>query len=72
MSNYETSNFNYPIISSSDFPAELLLQTNSKVSPYYALLMNKLNGDSEAVEDLKLVQYDITLGKGYLKKNFLR
>ena len=69
-SNYETSNFNYPIISSSDFPAELLLQTNSKVSPYYALLTNKLNGDSEAVEDLKLVQYDITLGKGYLKKNF--
>ncbi|HJG39289.1 MAG TPA: LTA synthase family protein [Staphylococcus saprophyticus] len=69
-SNYETSNLNYPIISSSDFPAELLLQTNSKVSPYYALLTNKLNGDGEAVEDLKFVQYDITLGKGYLKKNF--
>lgn len=69
-SNYETSNLNYPIISSSDFPAELLLQTNSKVSPYYALLTNKLNGDGEVVEDLKFVQYDITLGKGYLKKNF--
>ncbi|HIZ67388.1 MAG TPA: hypothetical protein H9965_02775, partial [Candidatus Streptococcus faecavium] len=65
---------------SSDFPAELLAVTNSKVSPYYALLTDVLNNASvdkdqltdeqkEMANDLKLVEYDLVSGKGYLKKH---
>ena len=68
----------YPLVNSSDFPAELLAVTNSKVSPYYALLTEVLNNASvdkeeltdeqeEIANDLKLVEYDMVSGKGYLK-----
>lgn len=82
-SNYETPKLNYPIVNSSDFTALLLEQTNSKVSPYYALLtevlhkasVGKKNLDAEGrqiAEDLKLIQYDIVAGKGYLTKDFFK
>ncbi|EJN93687.1 LTA synthase family protein [Streptococcus ratti] len=79
-SNFETPKMNYPLVNSSDFTAELLKQTNSRVSPYYALLTEvldnasvdkkKLNKNQKKIaEDLKLIQYDITLGKGYILKH---
>lgn len=79
-SNFKTPKMNYPLVNSSDFTAELFKQTNSKVSPYYALLTEVLDNASvdkdklnekqkEVAEDLKLIQYDITLGKGYILKN---
>ena len=42
-SNYETPKLDYPRVNSSDFSALLLEQTNSKVSPYYALLTEVLH-----------------------------
>ena len=77
-SNYPTEVLSYPLVNSSDFPAELLAGTNSKVSPYYALLTEVLNNASvdkeeltdeqeEIANDLKLVEYDMVSGKGYLK-----
>ena len=84
-SNYPTEVLSYPLVNSSDFPAELLAGTNSKVSPYYALLTDVLNNASvdkeeltdeqeEIANDLKLVEYDMVSGKGYLKhmKIFLK
>lgn len=82
-SNYETPKLNYPVVNSSDFTALLLEQTNSKVSPYYALLTEVLHKASvdkkdldeegrQIAEDLKLVQYDMVAGKGYLSKNFFK
>ncbi|MGT2924006.1 LTA synthase family protein [Streptococcus caviae] len=79
-SNFKTTKLNYPLVSSSDFSAELFAHTNSKVSPYYALLTDVLNNatvdkkkltSSQKViaDDLKLIQYDMTVGKGYIKKN---
>ncbi|HFI2475858.1 TPA: LTA synthase family protein, partial [Streptococcus suis] len=67
----------YEKINSSDFSAAVLSHTNSKVSPYYALLtdvlenasvdQNELTEEQEVIaEDLKLVQYDIVAGKGYI------
>lgn len=41
-SNYSGEQLNYPYVSSSDFTAEMLEHTNSKVSPYYALLTSVL------------------------------
>ena len=78
-SNYDTAKYDYPLVNSSDFPAELLVHTNSRVSPYYALLTEVLNKasvdkdnlDDEAQEianDLKMIQYDLTEGKGYILK----
>lgn len=67
-SNYQTSKLNYTNVCASDFPAELLVQTNSKVSPYYAMLTDKLNGDEDALKDLKFIQYDLTLGRNYAVK----
>jgi len=69
----------YPYVSSSDFTAELLTHTNSKISPYYALLTcvleNKNTPDDQlsdaqkqVEEDLKLIQYDISIGKNYVSK----
>ena len=62
-------------MSSSDFSALLLEQTGSKVSPYYALLTDILeakNQSSDNLEalsmDLKMLQYDLTLGKSYITK----
>ena len=53
------------------------------MSPYYALLtevlhkasVGKKNLDAEGrqiAEDLKLIQYDIVAGKGYLTKDFFK
>lgn len=76
-SNHGTVKDDYPLVNSSDFPAELLAHTNSRVSPYYALLTevlnkasvdkDKLDGDGkEIAKDLKLIQYDLTEGKNYI------
>lgn len=71
-SNYPTEKLDYPYVNSSDFPALVLKQTNSKVSPYYALLTKVLDlkdrfGKEERVsQELKLIEYDLILGKGYL------
>lgn len=75
-SNFETEKLNYQSVNSSDFPALLLKQTNSKVSPYYALLTDlldtRLNNEStpqsEAIATaVKMIEYDLILGKNYLK-----
>ncbi|QLB51987.1 LTA synthase family protein [Streptococcus sanguinis] len=82
-SNYETPKLDYPRVNSSDFSALLLEQTNSKVSPYYALLtevlhkasVDKKELDEEAQEiadDLKLIEYDMVKGKGYLSDSFFK
>ncbi len=82
-SNYDTPKLNYPVVNSSDFTALLLEQTNSKVSPYYALLTEVLHKASvdkkdldvegqQIAKDLKLIQYDMVAGKGYLSKNFFK
>lgn len=78
-SNHDTVKDDYPLVNSSDFPAELLAHTNSRVSPYYALLTevlnkasvdkSKLDSDGKKVaKDLKMIQYDLTEGKGYILK----
>ncbi|MGT2832090.1 LTA synthase family protein [Streptococcus halotolerans] len=73
-SNHNKNNniLNYSEVRSNDFPALLFKVTKSKVSPYYALLTkalpnkeNKVNKISQ--EDLKLIQYDLTVGNNYLK-----
>lgn len=79
-SNHDNTRLNYPLVGSSDFAAELLEHTDSKVSPYYALLTKILKSKNnaqddaeyrEASRDLKMVQYDITDGKYYLaNQNF--
>lgn len=79
-SNYSGEQLNYPYVSSSDFTAEMLEHTNSKVSPYYALLTSVLENKNtpsnelseeqkQAEEDLKLIQYDISVGKNYIGKS---
>lgn len=77
-SNYQTKKLDYLQVGSSDFIAELLEHTDSKVSPYQALLtdvlLTKKNSSltkeqEQTLEDLKLVQYDISVGNGYLKDN---
>ena len=76
-SNHGTTKDYYPLVNSSDFPAELLAHTNSRVSPYYALLtevLNKASVDKDKLDsdgkqianDLKMIQYDLTEGKGYI------
>lgn len=76
-SNHGTAKDDYPLVNSSDFPAELLAHTNSRVSPYYALLtevLNKASVDKDKLDsdgkmvanDLKMIQYDLTEGKGYI------
>lgn len=76
-SNYPTPKQNHPYVNSSDFPAELLLATSTKVSPYQALLTEVLDNASidkehktkeqkKIANDLKLVEYDLISGKGYL------
>ena len=74
-SNYETEKLSYPSVNSSDFPALVLKQTDSKVSPYYALLTgileaeNQSSDDLEALSmDLQMLQYDLALGKSYITK----
>ncbi|HFU4326937.1 TPA: sulfatase-like hydrolase/transferase [Streptococcus suis] len=79
-SNHTSKKQNYPLVNSSDFIAELFAHTDSKVSPYYALLTDILNQASidkeefteeqqQIADDLKLLQYDITIGKGYIKSS---
>lgn len=71
-SNYETEKLNYPNVRTNDFPALLLKQTDSKVSPYYALLTDVLDSKDKkdrSNKDLKIIQYDLTLGKGYIMNN---
>lgn len=69
----------FPVVNSTDFPAALLAHTNSRVSPYYALLTDVLNNASvdktaltdeqvKIADDLKLVEYDLIVGKSYLKQ----
>lgn len=74
-SNYETEKLSYPSVNSSDFPALVLKQTDSKVSPYYALLTgileaeNQSSDDLEALSmDLQMLQYDLAVGKSYITK----
>lgn len=84
-SNWKTEKLDYPLVNSSDFTAELFKHTNSRVSPYYALLTKVLDEASvssklntkeqkEIQKDLQLVEYDITIGNGYLKnyKDFFK
>lgn len=70
----------FPLVRSNDLTPELLQHTNSKVSPYYALLtfllnqamMDNVNSNisiEQAQKDLKMLQYDISLGKGYIQEN---
>lgn len=74
-SNYETEKLSYPSVNSSDFPALVLKQTDSKVSPYYALLTDILEAENQSSDDLEalsmdlqMLQYDLTLGKSYITK----
>lgn len=82
-SNFENKKVDYPILNSSDFSAAMLDKTNTKVSPYFAMLgevlknrkLGEANGfsrESEFDKDLALIQYDITNGQGYIleKANF--
>ena len=82
-SNFDTPKLNYPLVNSSDFSAMVFEQTNSKVSPYYALLtevLKKASVDKKALEgeaqeiadDLKMVEYDLISGNGYLSKDFFK
>ena len=82
-SNFDAPKLNYPLVNSSDFSAMVFEQTNSKVSPYYALLTEVLKKASidkkalegeaqEIAEDLKMVEYDLISGKGYLSKDFFK
>lgn len=75
-SNFETQAYHYELIGPSDLNALMLETTGNKVSPYYALLTEVLhkdrvgqtNRDQDLAADLRLVQYDLSRGKGYLLK----
>ncbi|KGR73115.1 phosphoglycerol transferase, partial [Streptococcus phocae subsp. salmonis] len=78
--NDSTVKLDYPLLNSSDFTPALLAHTDSKVSPYYALLTAIMNNASIKHEeldensktnahDLKLLEYDLIEGKGYIKKH---
>ena len=81
-SNFETEDRHYELVNSSDMNALMLETTNAKVSPYYALLTEVLHKDrvglterdAKVAEELKMVQYDLSTGKGYLlkQKNFFK
>ncbi|WEV45060.1 LTA synthase family protein [Streptococcaceae bacterium ESL0687] len=74
-----------PIVRTSDFIPELLELLDTKVSPWYALQTDhfdqvpnqqmlgakgELTADQEKiVSDFKMIQYDLTVGKHYLKKD---
>ncbi|WP_231138923.1 sulfatase-like hydrolase/transferase, partial [Streptococcus iniae] len=71
-SNKKNVKHNYPLIRSNDLPAMLLETTNSKLSPYFALLTKTLPSEQEGInkeraKDLALIQYDLTVGNYYLK-----
>lgn len=83
-SNHNKNQLNHPLVNSSDFPALLLKHTHSKVTPYYALLTKVLENatvdkenltdeQEKILDDLRLVQFDMTLGKNYLENlNFYK
>lgn len=75
--NYKVEKESISKINSSDFSALLLKDTNSKVTPYYALLtdvLEKNNTDknindqkvNEINNDLKIIQYDLISRQHYL------
>lgn len=75
--NKKNTKLNYPYVNSSDFTAVLLAATDSKVTPYQALLTQVLNYASvdkkeltakqkEIADDLKLIEYDIISGRNYI------
>lgn len=79
-SNDSKVKLDYPLLNSSDFTPALLAHTDSKVSPYYALLtavMNKasvshrnLTKDQKVIaNDLKLLEYDLIEGEGYITRH---
>lgn len=78
-SNWNSNQKKYTKVNSSDLPALLLEHTDSKVSPYYALLTDvlknasidkeTLNSDQQEIaDDLKIIQYDLMAGNKYLNK----
>lgn len=79
-SNFKTEKKNRPILYSSDFIAALLETTDSKVSPYSALLTKVMENSTVSEEDLseegreilndfKIVEYDLLRNKGFLEKD---
>lgn len=79
-SNHDTKRLDYPLINSSDFVAALLEHLEAKVTPYQALLTRVLQEASvdkadlsaeglAILEDLRVIQYDLTAGKGYILSN---
>lgn len=79
-SNHNNTKLDYSYVNSSDLTADMLAHTDSKVSAYYALLTDVLNNSSvnqtkltakgkAVAKDLKMLQYDITLGKNYIAKD---
>ncbi|MEY8462919.1 LTA synthase family protein [Streptococcus merionis] len=79
-SNHESKKLDYDYVNSSDFTAALLAHTDSKVTPYYALMTDvldyasinqtQLSDDARTIaNDLKLIQYDLMAGAKYLSRN---
>ncbi len=79
-SNHKNSKLEYDYLNSSDLIAALYEHTNSRVTPYYALLTDVLNYASidkakldkhgkDIKHDLQLLQYDISVGKNYIAKD---
>lgn len=79
-SNFETLNKDWSLLRASDFIAALLDTTDSKVSPYYALLTQVMKYSTideeewseeakEIMNDFKMVEYDLLKSKGYLTRD---
>ena len=77
-SNFETQKLEYPVVNSYDFTALLLETTNSKVTPYFALLTDVLHetdeygnidAESQVLKDFQLIQYDLIRTNGYIKQD---
>ena len=77
-SNFETQKMEYPVVNSYDFTALLLETTNSKVTPYFALLTDVLHetdeygnidAESQVLKDFQLIQYDLIRTNGYIKQD---
>lgn len=71
-SNYPTKKVDVKEPAISDVQALLLETTNSKVTPYQALLTDVLAGKQDAKDDLEMVQYDLTSRKGYMANSFFK
>lgn len=79
-SNFKTENKDWSLLRASDFTAALLDTTDSKVSPYFALLTEVMNYSTvdeedwsdeatEIMNDFRMVEYDLLKNKGYLSKD---